>query len=92
LERRRCLPAGTGTSSSGLPTREELSRRLVGRSAAEVLKLMGRPYDTNKAVNTPYWHYRKSGGVCIDPITGKADRQITVWFASEGGPVDRISY
>jgi hypothetical protein len=85
-------PAGAGTSSSGLPTRKELERRLVGRSATEVLKLMGRPDDTNKAGNSPYWHYRSSGGVCVDPISGQVDRKITVWFTFEGGPVDRITY
>lgn len=88
----KAAPGGTGTASKGLPTRQEAERRLVGKTEAEVIRLLGRPLDTNKAVDTPYWHYSYQSGICVDPISGKVDHQITVWFTHEGGTVKRITY
>lgn len=71
-------------------TREEFKKLVAGKTMAEVLSLLGRPYDTDPSLfgdERETWRYL---GVSMDPISGRNDRSATVWF--EDGKVVRVSF
>lgn len=67
------------------PTRDEMRAKLMGKSKAEVLKLIGRPDRTTDAG----WQYE--GGISYDPIAQRVDSLVFIWF-DEAGNVGQIDF
>lgn len=58
-------------------TREEFRTMLIGKTKAEVLELVGKPYRTEEPGSGNYWTY---ADITYDPINGKTDSLAWVRF------------
>lgn len=84
------LACGSVGSDSSLPTREEFSKRLEGKTRAEVLRLLGRPTSTQDSGDKEIWVYER---VCRDPIADQVD--VSTWVhigKGDGGKVLRVQH
>lgn len=69
-------------------TRDEFRKLVEGKAPDEVVKAVGKPYDTSDdGDGRPHWYYK---GLTYDPLTDKADGTVTLWFAN--GTVERVNF
>jgi hypothetical protein len=68
-------------------SRQEFSRRVLGKSEEEVIEAVGRPDETSEDDDARYWHFKKR---TLDPLTQKKDTDVQVVI--KGGKVADINY
>ena len=68
-------------------SRPEFSRRVLGKSEAEVIEAVGRPDETTEDDDARYWHFKKR---TLDPLTREKDTDVQVVI--KGGKVASINY
>lgn len=72
-----------------LPTRDELRKQLMGKTADEVIALMGKPASTRDKSDgkTDYWTYEKRS---TDSVAGVTDDFAFVYFTD--GTVSAVNF
>ena len=68
-------------------SRPEFSRRVLGKSEAEVIEVVGRPDETSEDDDARYWHFKKR---TLDPVTQEKDTDVQVVI--KDGKVADINY
>lgn len=76
------LQAGRGKKTTRKYPRDDLRAILVGKSKEGVLEVIGRPDATEDyGGGSNLWKYK---GLAYDPISGKADETVFVYFGADG--------
>jgi hypothetical protein len=68
-------------------SRQEFSRRVLGKSEEDVIEAVGRPDETSEDDDARYWHFKKR---TFDPLTQVKDTDVQVVI--KGGKVANINY
>lgn len=80
------LLSGCGKQSEATMPRDQFKNAIMGKSQQAVIQAVGKP-DMTGDIGGEYWAYINK---TVDPVTGKLDSGIHVWF--ESGRVSRVSY
>lgn len=68
-------------------TRPEFTRRVMGKTEAEVIAAVGKPDETSEDNSARYWHFKKR---TLDPLTREKDTDVQVVIKE--GKVANINY
>jgi len=69
--------------------RDEFRKLLMGKTADEVIQLIGKPDSTSDfGDGEPTWRYKD---ITTDPVSGRTDTSVTVWF-NRGKRVFNVTY
>ncbi len=79
---------GTGSAVKPIP-REEFRARLMGKTEAEVLQILGRPKETKDYDGVKVWSY---DGFTFDPVTDKQDRSTTIRIDGQTGKIVYVGF
>lgn len=71
----------TAANTSAKMTRDEFKAAYMGKTKDEVLKALGKPHRTNQNAEDS-WTYQ--GRYTYDPISGRNDSSLVMWFNSAG--------
>jgi hypothetical protein len=80
-------PSPPSSDSTPVYPRPEFSRRVMGKTEAEVIQAVGKPDETSQDNESRYWHFKKR---TRDPLTGGEDSDVQVVI--KDGKVVNINY
>ena len=80
------IPIPTGEVRKAY-SREEFSKKVMGKTMDEVKAVIGKPDRTGGTKDRPAWHY---DGITVNSVSERQDNSTEICFT--GGLVDQISY